>query len=310
MMVGIATAMRDIFGLSRAITTINGQASRIREVYDKVAASASSAGGSRTAAASGMSTAKSVLIKGLHVATPGETENGGGKVLLSDLNLEIQGTSRGVLIRGPNGAGKSSLFRVLAGVWQPREGTVSMPGLVGSSSGTTDSPVAGRPSVMFLPQRPYLVPGATLRENLLYPTATAAGTANGASAEGNDGVDSMILTLLSEFGLTRPSEFDTAAEWLSDRAWATSHASPGMRQRLCAVRLLLAQPTFAFVDEATAHTSSEFELQFFTRCRQLGITLITISHSTSDSLVQHHDKVLELDGDGGFSVAPVAAAKP
>src|SRR5205823_9959937 len=77
---------------------------------------------------------------------------GGEKVLARNLSFQLP--RRGsLLIMGESGAGKSSLLRTIAGLWQ-------------SGTGAIDRPAHKR--LMFLPQKPYMIPG-NLRAQLVYP---------------------------------------------------------------------------------------------------------------------------------------------
>lgn len=102
-----------------------------------------------------------LLLRALTVRTPP------GPLVVSCLSLQLlQGG--GLLITGPSGAGKSTLVRCLAGLVPAEAGIASMP-----------APVR----VMFLPQRPLLAPGGTLRQQLTYPAAVCScGTAAAAAA--------------------------------------------------------------------------------------------------------------------------------
>ncbi|WIA11843.1 hypothetical protein OEZ85_011930 [Tetradesmus obliquus] len=115
----------------------------------------------------------------------------GGLALVQDLSLKLHaGVS--LLIMGPSGAGKTSVLRTLAGLWQSGAGTIYSYGLAGLG----DPGVAvdgGSGSVLFLPQRPYMVLGS-LRDQLLYPTWTQRsgqqegnGSSNGSSSGSSNG---------------------------------------------------------------------------------------------------------------------------
>ena len=76
----------------------------------------------------------------------------GDKTLTQHLSLQLP--RRGsLLVMGESGSGKSSLLRTIAGLWQ-------------SGSGAIDRPAHNR--LIFLPQKPYMVPG-NLRAQLMYP---------------------------------------------------------------------------------------------------------------------------------------------
>lgn len=58
----------------------------------------------------------------------------------------------------------------------------------------------------------------------------------------------------------------------------------------------------------TAHVYFTNQDRLYARCRELGITLLTVAHRRS--LWRHHDHLLLLDGKGGWSFRPMADVEP
>ncbi len=63
---------------------------------------------------------------------------------------------------------------------------------------------------------------------------------------------------------------------------------------------------FVVLDEATSQVSLEMEERLYGLCRLLGITVLSVGHR--DSLRQFHDKVLRLDGRGGWTLEDIDLA--
>lgn len=206
-----------------------------------------------------------VRFNGVHLLSPDCT------ILATNLTLEIP---RGchVLTTGPNGSGKSSLFRVLAGLWPLYGGTLYRP---------------SRSRIFYVPQRPYLALG-TLRENVTYPMTWGEALTHGAT-------DEMITELLEQVHLgdvvRRRGGLDAVQDW-------AEVLSGGQKQRLGFSRLLFHKPDYAILDEASSAVSIDIEQVLYQAVKDCGITLISVSHRPS--LWGFHDKVLALDGQGGY----------
>lgn len=189
------------------------------------------------------------------------------QVLLEKLDLELEDQS--LLITGASGSGKSSILRVVAGLWSSGRGIIVRPNLN---------------EALFLPQRPYMVLGS-FRSQLLY-----AQHARGFS-------DPVLQGVINTVGLgetfRRIGGFEAVHDW-------PNFLSTGEQQRLAFARLLLAKTKYAFLDEATTAVHAESEEQLYTELRKFAKTYISVGYRAS--LGRHHDLILELKGDGSWTL--------
>jgi putative ATP-binding cassette transporter len=193
---------------------------------------------------------------------------GGERTLIEDVSLEVE-PGGGLVIVGASGGGKSSLLRAIAGLWCTGAGTIRRPELG---------------EMLFLPQRPYMI-GGTLREQLLYP-----------NLESNVGEEELraVLERVNLSGLLeRCGGFDVELDF-------AKVLSVGEQQRLAVARVLLGRPKFAVLDEATSALDGENEAMLYAELRRSEATLISVTHHPS--LVREHASVLELRGDGSWSL--------
>jgi putative ATP-binding cassette transporter len=197
-----------------------------------------------------------------------------GRLLVQDLSLELPEGKR-LLVTGPNGAGKTALFLATAGLWEWGHGRVVRP---------------GAKAVMFLPERPYVVPGR-LRDLVEY----------GLDRDGL--TDARALAVLRDVGLgpvvSRMGGLDAERDW-------PNVLSAGEQRALAFARLLLARPRFAFVDDAAGELDPYRLKRLYQALARSEITYV--SAGDHPVLYEYHDLRLDLRGDGSWRVAPAKAA--
>jgi vitamin B12/bleomycin/antimicrobial peptide transport system ATP-binding/permease protein len=182
-----------------------------------------------------------------------------------------------VLVTGPSGAGKSTLFRAIAGIWPFGSGRVTVP---------EDA------KVLLLPQRPYF-PVASLAAALTYPARL--GTFDDARL-----ADALVAVGLEQW-----------AGRLHEEAHWNRMLSLGEQQRLAVARVLLQEPDFVLLDEATASLDEPAEATLYRLLQERlkGATIVSIGHrSTLGAFHRRRIEVTPSDGASEVRDVPLVSA--
>jgi vitamin B12/bleomycin/antimicrobial peptide transport system ATP-binding/permease protein len=143
---------------------------------------------------------------------------------------------------------------------------------------------------MFLPQAVYMLPRATLREQLAYPMSGAAAVGSGGVSAHQS--DDTILSVLEELHMpvtelmSRLGGLDACHS-----NWGVL-LPPGQRQALAAARACLHSPSLVVMDEATSMVSTDTELAIYKALRARGLAVLSVGHR--ESLRAVHDQVIDL----------------
>lgn len=207
------------------------------------------------------------------------------ELLVRDLNLDII-PGQNILITGKTGSGKSSLLRVMSNLWKPISGTVVRHLPFDPSN------------ILFLPQRALLSDGS-LKQQVIYPYDEPV---EQRYVENGKMDDDNILSILDDVGLTAVCNRVNGIQDNIEGNWEDM-LSPGEMQRLAFARLFYHKPVLAMIDEATSALDTQTEKAMYEKCKQLGITLVSIGHR--ETLFEYHQLNLKLEGDGSWSTRQI-----
>ncbi len=200
-----------------------------------------------------------------------------GSVILEPANATVEAGDRVAVIGAP-GAGMSTLFRAIAGIWPFGTGHIEMPAQARSA---------------FLPQRPYL-PIGTLRDIVSYPFPAETFP------------DDRICEVLRLLELDRlETHLDDAARW-------DQQLTVDEQQRLTIARVLLHEPDWIFLDDATAALDEAMEKRVYEllAARLPAATVMSMTHRPA--VAQYHTRrwtILSTEGGRASLQADVGAAR-
>jgi putative ATP-binding cassette transporter len=212
-----------------------------------------------------------VAFESLSLRSPKED-----RVLLRELSVSIPHETR-VVVLGENHPAKMALLRATAGLWS-------------TGTGRIVRPAAYR--ILFLPERPYLLPG-TLRQVLSPPRRGVLAS------------DEEVAQVTRSCGLApvlaRLGGADLEVDW-------SSALSLGEQQMLAVARVVLAAPPFVFLERPYTTLTPDQVAQLLDELTRHGITYVTFTDREVG--LERYDAVLELHADASWAWRPAGGAAP
>lgn len=201
----------------------------------------------------------------------------------------VEGES--VAIVGKSGSGKSTLMHILALLDEPDAGTIMVEGSDAANLRARELNGLRNRDFGFVFQQFFLIPNASVLENVILPLKIAG---VGARERNERGMEAL-----------RALELDDKAK---NKA---TNLSGGQKQRAVIARALVNNPKVIFADEPTGNldtaTGQVVEDILFDLNKQKGITLIIVTHDTE--LAARCDRQIYLR-DGLETDGPPAATVP
>jgi ABC-type multidrug transport system fused ATPase/permease subunit len=194
---------------------------------------------------------------------------------LHDVSLEVE-AGRTVALVGPSGSGKTSLVALIARLYDPSEGTVTVDGVDVRDVDLEQL----RAEIAFVADDSFLFT-ASVADNIAYARGGAAREEIEAAAR---------LAQADGFIQELPEGYDTR---VGERGLTLSG---GQRQRVAIARALLADPRILILDDATSSVdaTTEAEIKAGLREAMTGRTTFIIAHRLST--VSLADEIIVLDG--------------
>jgi branched-chain amino acid transport system ATP-binding protein len=186
-----------------------------------------------------------------------------GLVAISGISIEV-GDGEIVCVAGGNGAGKSTLLKSIAGMEQPRSGTVELAGE--RIDGFAPHLITAR-GIAFVPENRRLFPRLSVRDNLRLGSYLFRGKAD------------------REQPLERAmSLFPRLGERLEQRA---ETLSGGEQQMLAISRALMTRPRLLMLDEPSQGIAPKLVDEIFaavTEIRRAGTTILLVEQRMTEAL--------------------------
>jgi len=199
----------------------------------------------------------------------------GGEPALTGIDLEVP-AGRTVALVGPTGSGKTSLVALIARLYDPSDGTISVDGAELRSVDVASL----RRQIAFVADDPFLF-STTVAENIAYgrPDATREQIELAARRAQAD-----------EFIQRLPDGYETV---VGERGLTLSG---GQRQRVAIARALIAEPRILILDDATSSVdaTTEEEIKRGLRAAMAGRTTFVVAHRLST--ISLADEIVVMDG--------------
>nr|WP_321487008.1 ABC transporter ATP-binding protein [uncultured Draconibacterium sp.] len=179
-------------------------------------------------------------------------------------------------IVGESGCGKTTLLDLVAGLFEPENGTIAVDG----KPLTLEDLPAWKNKLGYLPQDPFFIDG-TLRENLIWDSKEELS-------------DARIMDVLHQ--VNAPDLINRQKQGLDTYLVNYQyHFSGGERQRLALARVLLRNPDMLLLDEATSALDPENEILLMACLKRMRhkVTIIFVTHR--ESLYPYFDKIISLN---------------
>lgn len=196
-------------------------------------------------------------------------------IVLRQVSLQVSPGEK-IAVLGRIGSGKSTVLRLLAGLYQPAQGTVEIDGMDLRQLDPADY----RPYIGFVSQEPRLF-NASLRENVLMGRADA---------------DAARLSEVATLTGLERLVADHPLGWEMPVGEMGNLLSGGQRQLVALARALVTKPKILLMDEPTSSMDAQSELAFLRQLRLAAqeCTLIMVTHRPA--VLDLADRVLVMDG--------------